>query len=313
MLNRFPIFETMTYFINNQETINDEDVKPYYLEFPRGKRYYAWFTFLKNNDVCVFVDCKTNQYFYEKVSFSKLSLGTVLYGTLVEYKTTKMFIAENIFTFAGKIETNNLYMNKLSVLRNIFCHYANEYFPKKTKIYMSNINEKPSQQNYVCIYPDTICSVVPPLPPVSFTHSKTKRTALPPPPPPPPSQHFVSKTKKTAHTAPPPAPTAPTTFCVKADIMEDIYHLYIPASRNHGKMQYFNVALIPSYKTSIFMNRIFRKNKEHTNLDLLEESDDEEEFQNISYDKNVNTEKMVLMKCIYNTKFRRWVPVKICH
>jgi hypothetical protein len=47
------------------------------------------------------------------------------------------------------------------------------------------------------------------------------------------------------------------------------------------------------------MNHIFRKNKENINLDLLEESDDEDEFQNISYDKNVNTEKIVLMNVEY--------------
>ena len=35
------------------------------------------------------------------------------------------------------------------------------------------------------------------------------------------------------------------------------------------------------------MNNIFRNIKENTNLDALEESDDEEEFENISLDKYV--------------------------
>ena len=35
--------------------------------------------------------------------------------------------------------------------------------------------------------------------------------------------------------------------------------------------------MIPDYKTSVFMNDLFRTIKENKNLDLLEESDDEED------------------------------------
>jgi hypothetical protein len=59
------------------------------------------------------------------------------------------------------------------------------------------------------------------------------------------------------------------------------------------------------------MNTIFRKIKENTNLDLLEESDDEEEFENEDPDKFVNLEKSCYMKCVYNNKFKKWEPVKV--
>ena len=39
------------------------------------------------------------------------------------------------------------------------------------------------------------------------------------------------------------------------------------------------------------MNSLFRTIKENDNLDLLEESDDDEEFENIQIDKFVNLEK----------------------
>ena len=39
-------------------------------------------------------------------------------------------------------------------------------------------------------------------------------------------------------------------------------------------------------------------------LDLLEESDDEDEFQNTSETKYVNLNKSINMKCEYNIKFK---------
>jgi hypothetical protein len=59
------------------------------------------------------------------------------------------------------------------------------------------------------------------------------------------------------------------------------------------------------------MNNLFRNIKENKNLDLLEESDDEEDFENISDDKYVDLNKSCYMKCIYNKKFRKWEPIQI--
>jgi hypothetical protein len=59
------------------------------------------------------------------------------------------------------------------------------------------------------------------------------------------------------------------------------------------------------------MNKLFRIIKENDNLDALEESDDEEEFENENSDKFVKLDKSEKMVCQYNYKFKRWVPVKI--
>ena len=94
-------------------------------------------------------------------------------------------------------------------------------------------------------------------------------------------------------------------FTIYADIPPDIYRLY--TSMN----EYVGIAHIPDLSTSIFMNSIFRNIKENTNLDLLEESDDEEEFENTSIDKFVDLQKNVRMKCIYNSVFNKWLPIQI--
>ena len=60
----------------------------------------------------------------------------------------------------------------------------------------------------------------------------------------------------------------------------------------------------------IFMNKIFRNIKENENLDTLEESDDEEEFENISEDKYVDLEMQKIFKCVYSKYHKSWKPLQ---
>jgi hypothetical protein len=59
------------------------------------------------------------------------------------------------------------------------------------------------------------------------------------------------------------------------------------------------------------MNKLFRIIKENDNLDALEESDDEEEFENEHADKFVKLNTSEKMVCRYNYKFKRWMPMKV--
>ena len=51
--------------------------------------------------------------------------------------------------------------------------------------------------------------------------------------------------------------------------------------------------------------------KENKNLDALEESDDEDEFEDIRPEKYVHLNRIYNMLCVYNRKFARWQPLKI--
>jgi hypothetical protein len=107
--------------------------------------------------------------------------------------------------------------------------------------------------------------------------------------------------------------TKEVVFKVKAELQNDIYNLYVQ-SKNTGTSDYFfDVAYIPDYKTSVMMNKLFRKIKENQNLDALEESDSEEEFESDRADKYVFLEKVAYMVCIYNNKFRKWVPIRLAN
>jgi hypothetical protein len=103
-------------------------------------------------------------------------------------------------------------------------------------------------------------------------------------------------------------------FKVRPDIQNDIYHLYCLNKKGvneKGVEEFYEVAYIPDYKTSLFMNRLFRNIKENNNLDALEESDDEEDFENDREDRHVFLDREYLMLCSYHSKFKKWVPLRI--
>jgi hypothetical protein len=99
-------------------------------------------------------------------------------------------------------------------------------------------------------------------------------------------------------------------FFIKPDLQNDIYYLYQNNSTNFDIISK-ELAHIPDYKTSVLMNKLFRNIKENNNLDSLEESDEEDEFENIDIDKFVDLNKIIKMRCIFNYKFKKWVPISV--
>jgi len=140
-------------------------------------------------------------------------------------------------------------------------------------------------------------------------------------------------------------------FFVMADLQYDIYHLYTKtkSKRNEGVLrneagvnpksfeiakdigkidghsendsrlkilqsvtkEKYDIAYIPNIKTSVFMNNIFRNIRENKNIDYIEESDDEDNFENTAEDKYVDLKKVVIMECSFHNKFKKWVPFKV--
>jgi len=106
----------------------------------------------------------------------------------------------------------------------------------------------------------------------------------------------------------------PTVFRVMADVQYDIYHLYAcgPSSNPQGRQfVYLDVAYVPNYAKSVFLNGLFRNIRENRNLDYIEESDDETDFEDTREDKYVDLTKEIWMECVFHPKFRRWVPVRV--
>jgi hypothetical protein len=97
------------------------------------------------------------------------------------------------------------------------------------------------------------------------------------------------------------------TFLVKAQPEEDIYHIFSTTKER----TFVGIALIPTYTTSVMMNSLFRHIKENNDLDALEESDDEEEFETDDNLKHVFLDRVIKMECEYNGKFKKWIPLHV--
>jgi hypothetical protein len=100
-----------------------------------------------------------------------------------------------------------------------------------------------------------------------------------------------------------------TVFLVRADIQFDIYRLF--AYGGNKAEIYYGVACIPNYKTSVMMNRLFRRIHENESLDAAEESEDEADFENVEPDKYVDLAKELLMEFRFHSKWKKWVPVQV--
>ena len=68
------------------------------LFIPKGPKFFAWFTYIENKPVCLFVDKEKNKT-QHYVSFrEELSLGTLLYGTMIY----NYFVCEKVFLFKNE-------------------------------------------------------------------------------------------------------------------------------------------------------------------------------------------------------------------
>jgi hypothetical protein len=331
LIERFPKFEL------SYETISHKKVSSNYnicLSIPIGKKTFAWFTFYNDEDVCYTLELNKEKKITKttriETNFKEdLSLGTIVYGTYVldEQSGHQVFIIEDIFYYKGVSLTKYKFIDKLECLED-FIKNTNRKFTTYTEtVFMLPVLwEVNIEDNMECpiTIPDNIVNTIP-----YTTHHIQYRACyeimpylnvlinrklnlinIP--------SEYVKETSKKSYNFNTiqytmdynkPQYKYPTIFHVTADVQYDIYHLF--AYGKDKNLTYYNIAYIPNYKTSVFMNKIFRKIRENDNLDYIEESDDEDQFQNTDENKYVDLEKSVLIECTFNYKFKRWTPTHI--
>ena len=286
LLRRFPKIE-LSYVNNTHNKVHTYDICT---AIPKGTKYFAWFTYYKNQNIRLLMSISSNKLITDIkphiVSFDdELSLGTVLYGTLVIEKldNTKMFIIEDIYHYCGKDVSKYKFLDKCLLFKEIFETKINQvkYIDDclvfglpimHTKLYdLEKMMSSVSYPIYCIQYRRNIKNSTI----INVKHTNNKSFSI---------------------------------FIVRPDVKNDVYHLY--GLKNHRE-HYSDIAHIPDYKTSVMMNKLFRNIRENENLDVLEESEDEEEFENIAEDKFVDLKKVYKMRCEFNPKFKRWVPLEI--
>jgi len=280
-INKFPKIELSYDTILHRKIRTD-----LYILIPTGIKAFAWFTYYKNQNLCVIMHLNKYNLIIKAepivLSFDKkLSYGTIIYGTYFNYNNTKFFSCEDIYYYKGDYihENQDGYINRLKLLKTIFdselrqVEYTKSFTIFGLPYFTSILNDAFSK---IKTLPYNIKGVL-------FRNYNNQTN----------SGLLLNKVEKQIECI----------FKIKADINADIYNLYC-----HN--EFYNIACIPDYKTSVNMNKLFRNIKENRNLDLLEESDDEEEFENISDDKFVDLKKIIYMKCVYTKKFRKWKPIE---
>ena len=310
------------------------------MAIPEGRKSFAWFTTLNEKNVCIIMEPGenkqiTNIKIVNACFNSDLAYGTIFYGTTFFHMYNKFFTIEDIFHYKGsdvsrynwgrkfdlfntilskdlkQISLNNSFMVfGLPLLSNNLDDFYNKVEQIKYKInsvqfrlfersnnflFMSfakfmeqkmltnnnkiavNNNNKIAVNNNNKIDVNNNNKID-----VNIKTNKYDKT---------------NNYKKEV------------IFKIKPDIQNDIYQLYCLDDNN--KEIYYDTAFIPDFNTSVMMNKLFRKIKENDRLDALEESDDEEEFENENEDRFVYLNKTYNMVCLFNHKFKRWYPIKI--
>lgn len=279
VLNRFPRLQ-----LCYEKIIHNKVNSDYCIAIPNGKKYFAWFTYYEDKNVCLLLEI------FNKTKISKiescvtcfhddLALNTVVYGTLVK---NKFFFVEDILYYKNK--DVSLYSGKKSL--ELLSFVFNNEIKQVNLINKSIVFGLPIMSRYYSELVTQLNDVPYKIYCIQFRNFYGKNL----------KQNYLYKKQLDN-----------VIFSLKAEVANDIYSLYCI---NNGKKEYYDMAYIPNYKTSVMMNNYFRQIKENNNLDALEESDDEEEFENISEDKFVNTNLELSFICEFNSKFKKWVPIK---
>ena len=310
LLSEFPKFE-LSYETMMHNKVHDSDVM---CACPEGDKCFAWFTVLKGENVCFIrsiPENKTNTKdlkmtmtiavtsFHDTLVYGQ---GTVLYGKIFKYNDVSCFCIQDMYYYKGSELTNYSYLKRMQTIKTCLekelCSNAltNKFTIFGLPIFSNNFGTllqdiallpyKVDQIQFRYFNSKKILAVKYYKPNTNNSYGKNTVER---------GTNSVIKTNKAI-------------FSVSPQIQTDIYNLFV---YKDGKEEFDSIAFIPDYKTSVLMNKIFRNIKENYNLDALEESDDEAEFENEKEDKYVFLDRCVKMNCQYNHKFKKWVPLSL--
>uniref|UniRef100_A0A6C0J6T2 Uncharacterized protein n=1 Tax=viral metagenome TaxID=1070528 RepID=A0A6C0J6T2_9ZZZZ len=319
LIERFPDFD------NSYETVSQKGYSSDYnvaLAIPTGKKNFIWFTYYQNMDVCYLFDLNKDKKIVKSIRISKednnpLGKGTILYGTTITDEDTNntYFVIEDIYYYKGIPLRKNTFYDKLFYIKDVLdivqdrpfniqfnlpVLWNNDISTDIPTIIPSNIINTIGYQTHHIQY-RTINIIKPH---INIVLNKKINTGND-------LKNIQGKVYIARYTIDifKPQYRQTTIFKVTADLQYDVYHLHAYGKNN--SLVYYNIAYIPDYKTSVLMNGLFRNIRENKNLDYIEESDDEDDFQNINEDKYVDTNKVLSMECFFHIRFKRWVPVRV--
>ena len=334
LLTGFPEVK-LSYEIFSHKKVSNADIV---IAIPRGIKHYAWFVRRDARCRCFLLELNDRNNITRvretpSCFSSSLATNTLFYGTLYEHRKQPFFSVEDLLYYQGTNFQPQHFLSKLECLANIFQNEIRQVsYGKNMCVFglpvmhtdatqlrtMITHDQKISHFQYRFFKKNNIYKVKPYVfwqeSPSSLDkdnanqYNKPARTGMN-------EQHDNTSGRKgrarvqlQTYDSIEKRQTGTRTciFKVTPDICNDIYHLY----DRDGKA--IDIAYIPDYKTSVMMNKLFRNIKENDDLDALEASDDEDEFEDMREDKHVFLDRSYLMKCSFHPRFKKWVPGETC-
>jgi len=311
VLQKFPKFELSYENITHKKVHNANVI----LAIPEGKRFFTWFTSYNHENICFSLEIDDNNKIKNikklNTSFMDCLLGTIFYGTMFKYNDISCFSIEDIYYYKGQNYIHTPYSNKLQLLKAIFTN----------EISQSLLNNRFTVFGMPLIYSDfnLLLTDIQNLPykisqlKFRFFEKNNSRKIM--------TMNYYNQTKNTEQIDKKIVQKDRDTyqnqrdknkktaiFKIMAGTEPDIYNLFIT---KNGNEEYYDIAIIPDYKTSVMMNSLFRNIKENINLDAIEESDDETDFEDGREDKYTYLDRSFNIKCEFNYKFKRWIPISL--
>jgi hypothetical protein len=319
LLNSFPNIE-LSYETIVHNKVHNANI---FIAIPEGNKYFTWFTVFKKQNICVLMEITDNKKICDIqivhcCFHDHLAYGTIFYGTLFKYNYHRFFSVEDILYYKGNSCSSFPFFDKLQIMENMFSREIQQIaLTNKSVVFgipvltssihelMNTITSLPYKIKYIQFRNNKIklgnevFNLVYSINCINDTVEEYKAYKT----------QITRENKTIKHPVQKNSnKTQPIVFQIKPDIQNDIYHLF---TNEEEENSFYGIAYIPGYKTSVMMNKLFRKIKENNNLDALEESDDEEEFENDNEDKYVYLDRTYNMVCEYNYKFKKWTPIRI--
>ena len=337
ILSDFPKFE-LSYETMTHKKVFDYNV---ILAIPDGIPCFAWFTSYKGDNVCFIMEINTNNNKNTITNISicltgfndKLAFGTIFYGTTFSSNGASCFCIEDLYYYKGVNYSGKTFINRLETLNNILKTEISqqaltpkymifgmplmgtdllvllkdiEQLPYKPmylkyrwyetkKIMCAEYYSRANKPSYVVREEPKVFEQMPKA--VKFEPKVLQPNVLQPKV----LQPIIRKKSSQSQ-------LSNAIFHITPDVRSDIYNLFV---LNNGRMDFYDYAFIPDYETSVKMNKLFRNIKENNNLDSLEESDDEDDFQDDRSDKYVYLDRSYKMNCQFNYKFKKWMPISV--
>lgn len=311
------------------------------IAIPRSPKYFAWITSSRGKQECLILEVCSGMRATDLRIYASLAIPhvehnikeTVLYGSIIPAAKiiASAFIVEDVYVYDGRDTARNSFVDKFGMILRMmqtgilqtplhsvsgYCVGFNIAFmlPHIANIGLANIigaREMQTETNYP-IHKYQYRSAITAAPYLIRTPAGLRGCDILTP---------DTKTITDLNVIEPIIQFKPiipnprrgqyknaTIFLVRADTRQDVYHLY--ARNRHGSLAYYNTAGVQTLKTSRFLNSLFRSVRENTNLDLAEESEDEDTFQNVSETKYLSPNKEFELECVFDTKIAQWVPIR---